>query len=399
VTLTTETGANVAAVEMGSGTKGVMLVPEAGATGMCGWMAYATELAAKGLRVMTFDMPCQGASACPNTSPAPGSSPAPGFGKEGLTAVKAALSQFHYDGVTKVVLVGASAGATTALAAMTRLEVTSSPGVRAVVALSADELGDLPAQAPSIYVPTLMAVADGDRYVSTAEERKLFDALAAPASIKTLDVRPAGAGHGWDLLSDQGFKSRVTDYLMAQLATDYTVWGTAARTVVLSNQSDEDQTSWQPYADHLVGAGYRVVMWDYGQDPVQGLAALVADLRAHGSGPLFLIGASEGGKASLVAAADLRPPATAVITLSAEAVLLHATDVSSYVRRLTCPVLLLTAAQDRYGSAEAAKTFQADLPKLARTLVYDGADHGTLLLSGGNGPRVIADIDAFLAAY
>jgi pimeloyl-ACP methyl ester carboxylesterase len=403
VTLTTDTGLNLAAVEMGSGTKGVLLVPEAGASGMCGWMAYASELAAKGLRVMTFDMPCQGASTCPSASPASGpasgSGSEPGFGKDGLSAVATALSRFHYDGVKKVVLVGASAGATTALAALTSLEVSSAPGVRAVVALSADELGDLPAKASSIYVPTLMAVADGDRYVSTVDERKLFDTLGAPASIKALDVRPSGAGHGWDLLGDQGFKGKVTDFIAAQLADDYTVWGTGSRTIVLSNQSDEDQTSWQAYADHLVGKGYRVVMWDYGQDPVQGLAAVVADLRAHGSGPLFLIGASEGGKASLVAAADLRPPATAVVTLSAEAVLLHATDVSSYVKRLTCPVLLLTSAQDRYGSADAAKTFQADLPNLARTVVYDGADHGTLLLSGSNGPTVIADIDAFLAAH
>jgi pimeloyl-ACP methyl ester carboxylesterase len=169
---------------------------------------------------------------------------------------------------------------------------------------------------------------------------------------------------------------------------------------VLSNESDQDQRSWQAYADHLVGEGYKVAMWDYAeQDPVANLTAIVADLRAHGSGPVFLLGASKGGKASLIAAAGIKPPVTAVVTLSAEATLSPDLDVSSYVKQLTCPVLLLTAAQDGYGSADAAKTFQTDLPNLAHTLTYDGSDHGTHLLTGVNGAKVVADIDAFLKTH
>ncbi|MEY9855264.1 dienelactone hydrolase [Catenulispora sp. GAS73] len=400
LTLTTNDGLALSAVEIGGGAKGVLLVPEAGTQGECGWMSYAGELAAKGLHVLLFDMPCQGASTCSSAASAAADEEQPGFGKEGIAAVDAALIELHSAGAKTIVMVGASAGATTALAAEAGTAASSSPGVAAIVALSADELGTLPSEASTIHVPVFMAVADGDKYVSTVDERKLFDALGAPPTLRTLDVRPAGAGHGWDLLADDGFKGKVTDFITAQLAAGYTLWGTGAKTIMLSNESDEDQGSWQAYADHLVGEGYKVAMWDYGdQDPVTHLGAIVADLRAHGSGPVFLMGASQGAKTSLVAAAGIKPPVTAVVTLSAEAIMRPGIDVSSYVKQLTCPVLLLTAAQDVYGSADAAKTFQADLPNLARTLTYDGSDHGTHLLSGSNGVKVIADVDAFLKAH
>jgi len=408
VTIPTADGGQLTALEMGRGTKGVLLVPEAGSTGKCGWMSYATELAGKGMRVLTFDMPCHGGSSCPSTASSSPSGPSantgsdttPGFGDEGVVAVDAALDVLRADGAASAVVVGASAGATTALAAEVGLAATTATGAKAVVALSADELGNLTDNASTIYVPTLMAVADGDKYVATTDERKLFDGLGTPASIKTLDVRPSGAGHGWDLLADPGFKNQVTAFITAQLATDYTVWGTGSRTVVLSNESDQHQTSWQAYAAHLVNEGYRVVMWDYeSQDPVTGLTAMVADVRAHGAGPVFLMGASKGGKTTLVAAADLKPPAAGVVTLSAEARLAGGVDVSPYVKRLTCPLLLLTAAQDGYGSADAAKTFQADIPNLAHTLTYDGSDHGTALLYGVHGSATIPAIDAFLKAH
>ncbi|WP_344656695.1 hypothetical protein [Catenulispora subtropica] len=355
-------------------------------------MSYASELAAKGLRVMTFDMPDSVSSS--------GSGAGPGFGEAGVQTVDTALNRLRADGATAVVLVGASAGATTALAAEESAVADAAPGVTSVVALSADELGDLPAHASTIYVPTLIAVAAGDRYVSISDERQLFDALATPSELKTLDMRPSGSGHGWDLLSDQTFKDKVTAFITTQLATGYTVWGTGPRTVVLSNQSDRDQDSWHAYADHLVAEGYRVAMWDYGTgDPVTALSDLVKALRAQQAGPVFLIGASKGGKTSLVAAAGITPPVTGVVTLSAETVLAPGIDVSTYVKHLTCPLLLVTSAQDGYGSADAAKTFQADQPNLAATLIYPGSDHGTALLTGAEAKAVIADIDDFLKAH
>lgn len=401
LTLSTNDGGALSAVEMGSGTKGVLLVPEAGERGKCGWMSYAVELTGKGLHVLVFDMPCQGGSACPKTSSG-SASPASGFGDEGVQAVDTALNELHSDGARTIVVVGASAGATTALAAEAGPAASTAPGVTAVVALSADELGALPAAAPTIHVPVMMAVADGDRYVSTDDERKVFDALATTPSLRTLDVRPNGAGHGWDLLSDQGFKDKVTGFVTGYLSADYTVWGTGPRTIVLSNESDQDQWAWQAYAGHFVAEGYKVAMWDYSeQDVVTQLTAIVADLRAHGSGPVFLLGASKGAKASLVAAAGIKPPVTAVVTLSAEATMANTIDVASSVRKLTCPVLVLTSPQDGYGSADAAEIFQAALPNLVRAVTYDnaGADHGTQLLTGAEGPKVTADIDAFLKAH
>jgi dienelactone hydrolase len=50
-----------------------------------------------------------------------------------------------------------------------------------------------------LSVPALLAVAPGDRYVSVGDMRRLCQAI--PAHPKRLVVAPAGAGHGWTLLT------------------------------------------------------------------------------------------------------------------------------------------------------------------------------------------------------
>jgi pimeloyl-ACP methyl ester carboxylesterase len=165
--------------------------------------------------------------------------------------------------------------------------------------------------------------------------------------------------------------------------------GKGSETVVLSNESDEDLCSWLGFARRLAAAGYLVVLWDYGGDPpVTELIAVVAALRAAGDGPIILMGASEGAKASLVAAVQIRPAPLAVVSLSAEAAL-RGTPVAPTVRHLPCPALLVTSANDPYGSAPAAATFMAEAPR-GRAVLYaiPGDAHGTALLTGTVDTRI-----------
>lgn len=203
VRITSSDGAGLAALEEGTGSRGVVLVPEAGPRGKCGWTDYAASLAASGLRVLMFDGPCQGGSSCPASGGDPGS------------AVAAAAARLRADGAAAVVLVGASAGATAALDAVAGGGVPA----HAVVALSADELGGLPSKASSVSLPVLMAVAQDDRYVSVDDTRRLFAALGTASSRKSLEILPAGSGHGWDLLTDPAFSARVTAFVTANLAS------------------------------------------------------------------------------------------------------------------------------------------------------------------------------------
>lgn len=176
------------------------------------------------------------------------------------------------------------------------------------------------------------------------------------------------------------------------------VIGTGPRVVLLSNESDENLCSWLPFARRLAVSGYRVVLWDYGPDPAADeLTGLVRRLRAAGAARLVLMGASEGAKASLVAAARTAPAVRAVVSLSAEYVLAPGIVVADFVKRVRCPLLVVTADQDPYGSAGAAREFMATAPGTVKRLVsVPGTDHGTALLTGRPAATTIPAIVAFL---
>ena len=176
------------------------------------------------------------------------------------------------------------------------------------------------------------------------------------------------------------------------------VIGAGPHVIVLSNQSDENLCSWLPFAARLAASGYRVVLWDYGGSPPPGeLTGLAMRLRASGATRLVLMGASEGAKVSLIAGACITPRVRGVVSLSAESILRPATMVVHFVRRLRCPLLLVTADQDPYGSAQAARQFLAAAPSQAKHLLtVPGSDHGTALLAGRSAARTLPAILAFV---
>jgi pimeloyl-ACP methyl ester carboxylesterase len=217
VTIRTSDGARLAGFEAGAGSRGVVLVPEAGSAGSCGWWPYATYLAQRGFQVLAFDHRCQGSSTCP-----PGSAGGPDAGL--LTDIAAAVLVLRGTGAGRVALLGASQGGSEALIAAGRASGTGA--VAGVAALSADELDQPLAPPPgprtavtaaaTIRVPALLAVAPDDPYVSLTGTRSLFAALGTPAASKRLLVQSAGAGHGWVMVD--GTPGGPEPPLAAQLA-------------------------------------------------------------------------------------------------------------------------------------------------------------------------------------
>jgi pimeloyl-ACP methyl ester carboxylesterase len=195
VTVTAADRVRLAAATAGTGRRGVLLIPELGPAGMCGWWRYAAKLSRSGYRVLMFDHRCTGDSGCPA-----------GAARQDLMAdIRGGITWLHRAGAVSVVLMGASQGACEAVIAATRPPA----GVTGVVVLSADELTTPLARrpyrrtalaaAPRLRLPVLFAVAAGDPYVSVASTRRLVAAARAPG--KRLVVLPAGSGHGWDLVS------------------------------------------------------------------------------------------------------------------------------------------------------------------------------------------------------
>lgn len=192
------------------------------------------------------------------------------------------------------------------------------------------------------------------------------------------------------IAADQCGKAAVATEVLTVGDVRVAVLGTGSATLVLSNQSDESLCAWLPFTSRLGASGYRIALWDYGStSPVDELGAVVAALHSN---TVILGGASKGAKTSLIAATKISPPVAGVVSLSAESSMVPGIDVVAAVRPLRVPVLLATAADDPYGSAQAAPQIEHAMAGKDKTIVtVPGSAHGTALL-----PAVLPQVTAFL---
>jgi pimeloyl-ACP methyl ester carboxylesterase len=179
------------------------------------------------------------------------------------------------------------------------------------------------------------------------------------------------------------------------------VLGGGATGVVLSNQSDGNLCDWLPFGRKLASSGFRVLLYDYGAaaDPQGDVALAAAKLRSFGAGAIVLMGASEGAKASLVAATTMRPSPLAMVSLSAERTL-RGTDVVPAAAKLAAPVLFVTARDDSLVGDATRRLYQAAGKAPARRLeTVPGDAHGTDLLAGAAGAKLQGEVLGFLRRY
>jgi pimeloyl-ACP methyl ester carboxylesterase len=171
--------------------------------------------------------------------------------------------------------------------------------------------------------------------------------------------------------------------------------GTGTRVVILPNQSDQDLCSWLPLARQLAGRGLEVALYDYVTSPRADLGRAITYVRSHGVTAVTLVGASEGAKTSIVEGATVTPPVQAVVSLSAEDAL-QGVAVAPYAAKLNVPTLLLTAAQDAYGSTSATKGYyRTAATRTKRLVVVPGTAHGIALLASASVTAAVLDfVDA-----
>jgi len=141
-------GHSIAAVDLGSGPMGVVLAHQSDAS-MCQWLPYATVLASKGYRVVAFDFAGFGASSMPRQ-------------KTYLEDIRTVVSYLRDRGTPRVVVMGASMGATMSIVAAAAIE---RPPVEGVIALSPPLMFDgvnAEKAAPSLHTPALYIAGDAD---------------------------------------------------------------------------------------------------------------------------------------------------------------------------------------------------------------------------------------------
>lgn len=190
-------------------------------------------------------------------------------------------------------------------------------------------------------------------------------------------------------------------------------FGKGTTAVILAHQSQGDLCDWVPYARRLAGKGYFVFPVDfrgYGFSQTRtgaaanryaaDLTAATKALRKLGKKKVFLVGASMGGIASLVAAVNVAPPVDGVVAVSAPA-RFRGLDAVRTAPRLRVPVLYLAAVDDDnagYDFSKDAETMHAATASADKRLeLLPGPLHGIALVDGS--ARAKAALEGFLKVH
>lgn len=192
--------------------------------------------------------------------------------------------------------------------------------------------------------------------------------------------------------------------------------GSGKVALVLAHQVNGDLCEWVPYGRVLASRGYGVLAVDlngFGASQAsagvpaqprydQDLLAAAAVLRSRGAARVILVGATLGGLAAVVAAAQAHPPVAAVVDVSGPAEL-SGLDAVAAARRLTVPVLCLTSEHDEFvQDVRTVAAAAAGAPEHPLVVIPGTASHGIALLDPTVEPKAAqarATIEAFLRAH
>jgi len=184
------------------------------------------------------------------------------------------------------------------------------------------------------------------------------------------------------------------------------VFGAGSSGVILAHMYPADQTSWYPTAERLAQEGYLVLTFDFrGYGESEGskqielidkdVTAAIREIAGAGAGESALIGASMGGTACLMAAAQSSPPIpiAGVATLSAP-VEFKGLSAAEAVPKLTVPLLFIAAEGDV--GADGARKLQELASNKGDLELFPGDEHGTNLLEGPYAEQVWGLLSGFL---
>lgn len=189
----------------------------------------------------------------------------------------------------------------------------------------------------------------------------------------------------------------------------------ASAGVVLAHMRPADQSSWFDYADTLADDGYRTLTFDFrgycpgGDAGCSGgetepaslwrdVAAAVTFLRSTGVPRVAVIGASMGGTAALVAAAEPRARLNAVATLSAPVTIDGLTASPEVLVAAGAAKLFVAGNGDVAAASDAEAMYDGSVPP-KRVEIVPSDDHGTDLLDGNQGPNVRRLLSVWLAQF
>jgi len=185
--------------------------------------------------------------------------------------------------------------------------------------------------------------------------------------------------------------------------------------VGLAHMLPADQSSWHDFAQRLGSMGYRALTFDFrgycpGEDAGcsegkraiskiwQDVLAAKDYLTSKGVTRVAFVGASMGGTASLVAAAQIPTEVEAIVTLSAP-ISIEGLTAGPEVVQASGAAKLFMAGDGDATAAEAASTFYDQSLQPKRLEILTTSDHGTDLLTGNQGEIARTTILTWLGQY
>ncbi len=178
----------------------------------------------------------------------------------------------------------------------------------------------------------------------------------------------------------------------------------ATKGIVLSHMFPGTMEDWAPFAAKLAGHGYLALVYNFrgygASDGPKEIAKLdrdvraaVALLRSQGATEVYLVGASMGGTASLVAAAGGVPVVAGIVSISSPESF-DGLDAGAVAGQITVPALFIASEEDD-GAPQSARSLAAKTGSNTVTL-FPGDRHGTDLLTGPDAGAVEGLILGFL---
>lgn len=194
------------------------------------------------------------------------------------------------------------------------------------------------------------------------------------------------------------------------------LFGHGSTAVVLSHMRPADQRSWFAFASRLADQGYLVLTYDFrgycpggdggcSQGELQ-ISAIWQDVlgamdlvRSQGATTVALVGASMGGTASLVAAAQEGVDVAAVVTLSAPGSIEGLDADAALLQHVSANKLFIAGVGDAAAAASAEQFYEIAPPPKGPPEIVPADDHGTDLLTGSRGEAVQRIIETYLMQF
>jgi esterase/lipase len=250
---------------------------------------------------------------------------------------------------------------------------------------------------------------------SSASRAELLRAVALALAVATAAVGCAPSRQE-ERNADIAASTRVSFQSSDGVKLAGRLFGDGRVGVVLAHMFPADQTSWWAFARVLAAKGFTVLTFDFrgycpggaagcseGQRDVaamwQDVVGAVDFMVARGLVRVMLVGASMGGTASLLAAAQPGVSIVAVVALSAPQSFEGLTADPTVLGNVTAAKLFVAGNGDPTGAATAAQAMYDESPPPKQVEIVTSSDHGTDLLTGNQSGRVQTLIMGYLEQH